>query len=62
MKQDDSENYYLYYLNMKPKLMKDVEKMSKLVRKVLDQYFGESKIGQILEGSKREFEGFEPVA
>ena len=57
MKQEICENYYV---NMKPKMMKDLEKMSKLVRKVLGQYFGESKIDQILEEGKHEYEGFIP--
>jgi hypothetical protein len=57
MEQNSGESYYL---NMKPKLMKDFDKMSKLSGKVLGQYFDQSKVNQTLEESRREYEAFIP--
>ena len=45
---------------MKTKLMKDFNKLLKLVRKVLGHYFDEAKIDQIIEEGKCEYGGLIP--
>lgn len=52
MKQDNSENYYV---DMKPKMMKDFNKMFKYARHALEQHFNESKIDKLLDESRREY-------
>jgi len=56
MRQHKNENYYL---DMKPKLMKDFGKMLTPTRKVLKQ-FDRSKIDYIVEESRREYEALIP--
>ena len=57
MKQNNSENYYL---NRKAKLMKDFDKVLKIVRKVLGQNLDQLNIDQILKESRREYDSFLP--
>ena len=45
---------------MKPKLIKDFDKLLKLARKVLRHYFDEGKIDQIIEEGKCEYGGLIP--
>ena len=50
-----------YYLNMKPKLLKDFDKISKGIEgKVLEQRFDESTITQLIVNTRNEYESLIP--
>jgi hypothetical protein len=50
-----------YYLNMKPKLLKDFDKISKGIgRKVLEQRFDESTTTQLIVSARNEYESLIP--
>ena len=54
------ENYSNYYVNRKSKLIKEFNRIRDIARKVLGQYFNESKVSQILDESKLKFEDLLP--
>jgi len=49
-----------YYLNMKPKLLKDFDKASKVIGKVLEQRFDESTTTQLMVSIRNEYESLIP--
>jgi hypothetical protein len=49
-----------YYVNRKPKLMKDFNKIINIARKILGKSFNKSKVSQILDESKRKYEALLP--
>jgi hypothetical protein len=49
-----------YYVDMKPKMMRDFDKIFKFVCQALGQHFGESQIDQLLNESRRKYEELIP--
>jgi len=49
-----------YYVNMKPRMMKDLDKTLKLARQVLGQHFSEPQIDKLLDESRCEYAAIIP--
>lgn len=49
-----------YYVNMKPRMMKDFDKMLKLTRQVLGRHFDKPRIDKLLDESRREYAALIP--
>lgn len=50
-----------YYVDMKPKLMRDYDNVLKHTRKVLNDHFDDPKIDQVLDACRREFAALIPT-
>lgn len=49
-----------YYVNMKPRMMKDFDKMLKFTRQVLGKHFDKPQIDELLNESRREYAALIP--